>query len=308
MNLFDSDEYDKHLETEKKHYNLDKYRQDLTQKNSEGLAYLHDLFQQRVKQRIGLDVWEYTIASVNNKIKENSSEAPIKILCLGTGPGGLEMSNARNFIGKYEMICMDINESSIATGQKKADAEGLQIKFIQQDINKLALPPNTFDQVFAHASLHHMINHEHIASEVYKSMKSDAEFIVYDVITRNGQKLWDDTKRVANKIFAKLPEKYRYNPQTKKAETELPDRDLSKDSGFECIRSQDLYPILTNSFKVEIDVLGFAFARHFVDHPFRDNYHMPADKAVVDKIVKLDEEHSRKDKLKPESVFLVLQK
>jgi len=84
---------------------------------------------------------------------------------------------------------------------------------------------------------------------------------------------------------------------------------LSKD-GFECVRSQDLYPVLKDKFKIKIEVPGFSFARRFVDKRFGCNYDMnnPFDKATVDTIIRLDEEFTSEYHLKPESIFLVLEK
>jgi hypothetical protein len=71
--------------------------------------------------------------------------------------------------------------------------------------------------------------------------------------------------------FSLLPLKYRRYSLTGSKEdiylNELPDKDLST-IGFECISSQDLYPILKESFKVKLEVEGFCFARRFLDHGF----------------------------------------
>jgi ubiquinone/menaquinone biosynthesis C-methylase UbiE len=310
----DAEEYKRHVEYEKKHYDSCTFRPDLTEKTSIALTYLLDRFQSRVQSRVGSNVWDYTVSVVNNKIKGNTSGL-VKILSIGSGPGGAEIKMAHKFLGKnYNMECMDFNENLLSKGQTKADNEGLKLKFIQQDINSISLSADYYDVIFAHASLHHMINHEHITSEIHKSMKKNAEFIVYDIVTRNGMRMWDETREIANMVFSLLPLKYRRNSlasnQEEKYLAELPERDLS-DSGFECIRSQDLYPILKKSFKVKLEVEGFCFARRFLDHEFGDNYDIyrnPFDKAIVETIIKLDEQYASRDNLKPESIFLVLER
>jgi hypothetical protein len=145
-------------------------------------------------------------------------------------------------------------------------------------------------------------------------LKDDGLFLIYDVIVRNGMRMWDNTKDIANSIFAKLPLKYRFNSlaieENKRYSESLPDTDVSIDS-FECIRSQDLYPILKKNFKTKIEVPGFSFARRFVDIPFGENYDVennPFDKAIIDTIVELDEKYTNSNKLKPESIFLILGK
>lgn len=306
------EEYNRRVENEKRNYERDKYKDDLTEKSSSGLSYVLHKFQERVKKNTGLNVWEHFVSIVNEKAKKRSE--PVRILSLGSGPGGTEMNLVKKVVGMYSMDCIDINDESVKIGQNKADADGLNLKFIQQDINKITLTPRTYDLVFAHASLHHMINHELIAKEVMEALKDDGLFLVYDVIVRNGMRLWDDTRNIANSIFSKLPLKYRFDSlaqtENEKFAGALPDRDVAVDS-FECIRSQDLYPILKETFSTKIEVPGFSFARRFVDIPFGENYDVennPFDKAIVDTIVRLDEEYTLLNNLKPESIFLILKK
>ncbi|MEO9307221.1 MAG: class I SAM-dependent methyltransferase [Nitrososphaera sp.] len=307
----DIEEYNRRVENEKKFYEKEKYKEDLTEKASSGLAYVLHKFQERVRENTGSNVWDHFVSIVNEK-SANNKEA--RILSLGSGPGGTEMNLIKRVTGKYFMECIDINDESVKIGQDRANIEGLNLKFIQQDINKIMLQPNTYDLVFAHASLHHMINHEHISLQIKNSLKDDGLFLIYDVIVRNGMRMWDNTKDIANSIFAKLPLKYRFNSlaieENKRYSESLPDTDVSIDS-FECIRSQDLYPILKKNFKTKIEVPGFSFARRFVDIPFGENYDVennPFDKAIIDTIVELDEKYTNSNKLKPESIFLILGK
>jgi len=306
---FESGEYQKHIEYEKNFYNSDLFKKDLTEITSSGLTYFLDAFQERVKKTIGKNVWDYTISAVNRFDKLPS----VRILSIGSGPGGTEIYLANRFTVNYSMDCIDINENLLKLGKQKATSEGLKINFIQQDINQLQLQKEYYDIIFAHASLHHMINHEHIAKEVKKAMKPTAEFIVYDIIARNGMRIWPETKKIADKLWSLIPIKYKLdsNSQDKtKIFSELPDKDLSVD-GFECVRSQDLYGTLKQNFRTQKEVPGFSFARRFVDNPLGYNYDIknnPFDKAVLDTIIYLDEKYSKDYKLKPESVFLVLKK
>jgi len=305
----DQIEYEKHIKAEREFYDKSLYLENLTEKTSSALTYFLDAFHQRTIDQIGQNAWQYTINTVNKKIKEKSK---INILSLGSGPGGLEMILAESFSDGYFMECHDINEESLKLGQEKADKSKFNIKFIQTDINKIELESNKYDIIFAHASLHHMLNHEQIAKQVKKSMKEDGEFIVFDLIYKNGMMIWPETKRIANILFKLLPEKYRfhkYDPIGSEPWTELPDVDLST-TGFECIRSQDLLPVLKQEFKVKFEVLGFAFARRFFDVQFGPNYDLnnPFDKAIMDTVLNLDHEYSKKFNLKPENIFIVLKK
>jgi len=306
-----SDEYEQHLLREKTHFNKDMYRPNLSEKTSQALEYILDYFKNiRIKKQTGLTKAEHILELVEKKGK---SKSQIKILSLGSGPGGWEISLSSRFQIKFQMDCIDINEKLLALGQKKAKSLGLNLTFIQQDINKLELSKDEYDLVLAHASLHHMINHEHIVQEVKKSLKFDGNFIVHEPIPRNGLLMWEETKRVANDLWSIIPAKYKYDCVDRKHKekflTHLPEIDHSE-SGFECIRSQDLYPILKENFHITTQVYGFSFARRFFDARFGCNYDIsnPIDKAIIDLVIKLDEEYTITHKLKPEQIFLIMDK
>jgi len=304
-------EYEKHLEQEKLFYNEGHYDEKLLHSSSPGLQYLYKRLQQRVKKRIGVNIWNYTVSVVNKKGAADPTKT-VRVLSFGSGPGGPELTFARKFKVNYTMECIDINKKLLEQGQRKADSEGLNLKFIQKDINKIKLPNDTYDVVFVHSALHHLINLEYIADQIKNSMKDDAQFIVFDVITRNGMKMWDETKPIVNRLLKLLPPQYRrvrINGKEKYLDS-LSEKDTSEKS-MECIRSEEVYSILKNRFKTFYEIPGYSFARRFADHPFRKNYdpkNNPFDKAILDMIIRLDEEYTVTHNLKPESIILVLKK
>jgi len=303
-------EYENHIVNERNQFNKNIYAQDLMEKPDPTLNYLLTYFKmKKVKEKTRKSIPEHIISRVN----QNNKHQRIKILSLGSGPGGYEMFLAKHFKIDYELDCIDINEKMMNLGKEKAIKENLNFNFILQDINKLSLAEGVYDVIISHAALHHMINHEHIVDEIKKSMKNDGTFFVQEIITKNGWRMWDETKKIANELWTLIPEKYKFNcldvNRKKQFFDQLPDVDYSK-KGFECIRSQDLYPILKNAFKTKFEVPGFAFARRFFSRHFGANYDLnnPTDKAIIDLIIKLDEQYSLNYNLKPENVFLVLEK
>jgi len=239
-----SEEYEQHILREKAHFNKDMYGPSLFGKSDPANRYVLNYFKnKKVKKQTGLTIAEHILGLVEKKGK---SKSQIKILSLGSGPGGFELALSSKFQINFQMDCIDINEKLLALGQEKAKSLGQNLTFIQQDINKLELSKEEYDLVLAHASLHHMINHEHIMQEVKKSLKFDGNFVVQEPIPRNGLLMWDETKKVANDLWTLIPEKYKYDCKDKKHKEQflihLPETDHSE-SGFECIRSQDLYPV-----------------------------------------------------------------
>ena len=144
---------------------------------------------------------------------------------------------------------MDINPDLLAKGKEKAQSLGFSFRVICQDINSLSLPKHSYDIVFAHAALHHFVALEHIYEEVKVALKPGGQFILYEVIPRNGMLMWPETNEVVQRLWKLLPDRLKYehpwNPPEFRAER--PDRDASVD-GFECIRSQEIYPLVKKMF------------------------------------------------------------
>jgi ubiquinone/menaquinone biosynthesis C-methylase UbiE len=307
---FSKEEYDKHIKGEEKHFNPSMYKEDLTEKSPPSLEYFLKMLMNRIKEKTGFNVEEHLISEVN---KRNIFPEVTRILSIGSGPAGREIRSAKKFIGNYLMDCIDINEQSIKLGQEKAELEKVKINFIQQDINELSLESNLYDVIFASGSLHHMVNLEHIALEVKKGMKSEGVFIVNEPVPKNGNRLFDESVKIANELWKLIPTKYKLDCIDKNHQErfihQLPDMDQSAD-GFECVRSEDLSQVLKNLFKIKIEVPGFAFARRFFNKRFGCNYNLEneTDKAIIDLILRLDEQYSKSLNLKPEHIFLVLEK
>ena len=67
----------------------------------------------------------------NNKIIEKPKS--LKILDIGTGSGCIAISLAKN-IPNAQVFAIDVSEQALATAQKNANLNGVNITFIQQDI------------------------------------------------------------------------------------------------------------------------------------------------------------------------------
>src|SRR5262249_8327322 len=78
--------------------------------------------------------------------------------------------------------------------------------------------------------------------------------------------------------------------------------------GFECIRSQDIVPLLHRFFDVKAFVPGHSFTRRFVDGGFGANFDLTReeDKAILDLLLAFDEILTSRNMYRAESVFMVL--
>lgn len=296
--------YAEKIAKEQQHYTiLHAASETLTEPANPALAYLLDRFQQKVRDQIGVDVWEYVVREVNRR-------PDCAILSLGSGPCGTEINLAKRFSGSYSFDCTDINPELLVKGKEKALSLGLPFRFIAQDVNVVVLPERSYDIVFAHAAVHHFMALEHIFGQVKRALKAGGQFILYEVIPRNGMLMWPETNEVVQRLWKLLPDRLKYEHPGNPPELQLerPDRDASVD-GFECIRSQEIYPLLKKMFRTRIEVPGFAFARRFVDNDFGPNYDLsrPEDRALIDLILESDQLYLKQGLLKPESIFMVVE-
>jgi SAM-dependent methyltransferase len=230
------------------------------------------------------------------------------MISLGSGPGGVELMLARE-APEAQYDCVDVNPSLLALGSRRAAEEGLPVSFQQGDLNTIKLPEREYDLILCHASLHHVIELEWLAAQMRKALREGGELIVVDVITRNGFRMWPETRRIVKALWKTLPEQYRINhtayPQ-KRVDADIWEAD-TRVSGMECIRSQDVLPVLARHFRTEILVPYMSISRRFFDTMYGPNYDLsrPLDGAILSWLWELDCSYLDQKVLRGESVFAV---
>lgn len=230
----------------------------------------------------------------------------VRMLSLGSGPGGLEFSFSEGAPGAH-ITCMDINPALIDIGRQRVRELGRDMRFEVADLNTVVLPPNEFDLVFCHASLHHIIELERLAEQIKRTLRPGGELITVDVVTCNGYRMWPETREVVRALWRVLPERFRINhtayPEPR-VDGEIWEMDTSAGS-MECIRSEDILPILTQAFKTVHFVPFLSIGRRFLDTMYGPNYNLaaPLDKALSDWIWELDSHYIQSAQLRPETFF-----
>jgi hypothetical protein len=120
------------------------------------------------------------------------------------------------------------------------------------------------------------------------------------MIGRNGHMRWPEALAVLNDLWRELPNRYKYNHQLKRLETEFDNWDCSKEA-FEGIRSQDILPLLIQKFQFDL-FLGFAnIVDVFVDRSFGHNFDTGRewDLKFIDKVHEIDESNIESGNIKP---------
>jgi ubiquinone/menaquinone biosynthesis C-methylase UbiE len=196
-----------------------------------------------------------------------------RLLSLGSGPGGVEIMLARLCPGAA-IHGIDINPDLLKLGEERARNEHLSLTFEEGDLNTVALPADAYDVVFCHASLHHVLELEHLADQIQRTLKPEGRLIVEDVIMRNGSLMWPETKDVVTSIWRTLPANYRIN-HTGYAEKEIDAEPWEADTSevsMECIRSEDVLPVLEQRFKPVHSVNYLSLGMRFFHHMYGPNF------------------------------------
>jgi SAM-dependent methyltransferase len=229
-----------------------------------------------------------------------------RLLSLGCGAGGIELGFA-SAVPSAEIVGLDINEELLELGRHEAASRGLNVTFETADLNVVQLEPRSFDVVWCHASLHHLVELEHVCDQIGRSLRQGGDLIVRDVCTPNGYGLWPETRPIVRALFAALPERLRLN-HTGYAEPRVDDELWEADtsaSGMECIRSEEIIDVLDASFERVAYVPVLSIARRFLDTMYGPNYDLdaPLDRALVDAIWELDCHYIARGVLRPDTFF-----
>jgi ubiquinone/menaquinone biosynthesis C-methylase UbiE len=241
---------------------------------------------------------------INHMLARMRTRPGFRVLSLGSGPGGVELSLADQ-CREAELLCLDVNPNLLELGRRRAEEKRLAVRFEEADLNGVELPANSFDLVFCHASLHHVLELERLAEQIRKTLRRGGELLTVDVITRNGYQMWPETRTVAAPLFRSLPERFRLNHtayQTARVDDELWESGVE---GMECIRSEDILRVLRGVFHESTFVPYFSLSRRFLDTMYGPNYDLarPLDRALLDYVWQLDRDFLEARRLPPETFF-----
>lgn len=233
-----------------------------------------------------------------------SKQQDTHIVSLGCGTADWEIK----LVEKSEKINMDlveINPDLLKYVKNYSEKRKLKVNAIIQDVNRLKLEPSSYDFVIVRSSLHHFVELEHVFEEIKRGLKPSGLFLVMgEVIGRNGQLLYKETREKINDIMKILPEKFRLNHHTNNTDKIFPDIDYAKDS-FEAIRSEDIYPLIIKYFSAVEHIAFDTIISYLLDFRYGPNYDINRnlDKSIIELIVNLDMYYLENKILKPTALF-----
>jgi len=134
----------------------------------------------------------------------------LSLLSLGSGICSHEMLFAKHSCFR-SVKCVDFSENIIDKAKQKAQEQGLaNMEFETSDVNDLIIPPNTYNIILFHSSLHHFKNIPELLAKVRIGLKDDGFLIINEYVGPNRLQIKRTPLNVINRIILnEIPEKYR---------------------------------------------------------------------------------------------------
>jgi ubiquinone/menaquinone biosynthesis C-methylase UbiE len=225
----------------------------------------------------------------------NSLRNP-RLLSLGCGYGGVELEIAKGLKTGYSMLGVDLNPGVFAQARKRAAAENIAIEFVAADLNYISIEENAFDLIMAHASLHHVLNLEHVFTQIQRGLKDGGRLAVQDVIGQSQVLFWRPNVEFALSLVAQMPHRYREG-------VSLPPYVApARQIGMEGIRQEEIEPLLERFFE-PIKVFRYgAFMRLIATDPIlgrRFDEQRQEDREYLDYLYSLDVRQVSEGRLRP---------
>jgi len=146
---------------------------------------------------------------------------------------------------------VDMAEDAIEEAREVARKEGLNITYSVDDLNSIELEPNSYDLVITQNCLHHVLQLEHLAGQIHRTLKPGGVLWIQDYVGETQIQYSDKRLEIANAVLDLLPEKLRTNRATNNVKRQIkrPEPD-QLDSPFEAIRSAEIMPIFLERFEI----------------------------------------------------------
>ena len=240
------------------------------------------------------------------------STAPMRILSIGAGNCDAEVRVASALraagLTRFTLECLDLTEAMLERGRQMAVDHGVQAHFVYTcaDFNRW-VPAHGYDVVIANQSLHHVVALEHLFDAISEAIGQHGIFASSDMIGRNGHQRWPEALAILQTFWAELPDRYRYNVQLRRWETEFMDWDCASE-GFEGIRAQDILPLLIERFGFQLFIAFGNVITPLVDRSFGHHFDASAawDRDFIDRVHARDQAEIEAGRISPTHMLAVM--
>ena len=156
----------------------------------------------------------------------------------GAGPGQVEEHLLKRH-PQLRLVIYDLSADALSRLQKRLDDQFPgRAETRKQDLNFVELPTEEYDLAITNSSMHHLVNLEHFAFQVSRSLTSEGRFFMEDVVGESYFQFSKEKKRIYEMYL---------NATRHSAEPQVsvlwPDRDNWQYSPFESVRSGDILEV-----------------------------------------------------------------
>jgi ubiquinone/menaquinone biosynthesis C-methylase UbiE len=259
-------------------------------------------------QYLAREIWKTSLAE--ETVSFCNTIANPRILSLGCGYGGIELEIAASLKKPYEIIAVDLNRSIFNRAEEEAGTKGFNIRFLSLDLNFVGIREGAFDLVLAHASLHHLLNLEHVFSQIYGGLRENGRLIVQDIIGKTQVLFWKENVDFAIDLVRNMPP--RYKPDSFDKQSIIPPYvEPAIQKGMEGIRQEEIESQI-NTYFAPIKMLKYgSFIRLICTHPELGKRIGPsneADRQYLETLFRLDLQQIEENKLRATEMLAVFEK
>ncbi len=217
----------------------------------------------------------------------------LQFVSIGAGECAEEIGVARRLVAaghdNFSFECIDIATGALERAKAAAIAHGVGANFDYLPGDYAQSRHAKVDAVMANQCLHHLTDLESVFDKIKQTIGRDGIFLTNDMIGRNGHMLWPEALAIVDRLWERLPEKYRYNNCLEQLETRYSNWDNSREEN-EGIRAQDILPELVKRFHFDFffaisNITNSLLGRHYGDN-FDPN--VAEDLELIEQISRLD--------------------
>lgn len=190
-----------------------------------------------------------------------------------------------------------IDISADALAEARRSGEGLDLTYETADLNRIELEPEAYDLVLTQNCLHHVLELEHLAEQIWRALKPGGTLWIHDYIGESQFQFSDARLEIANRILAVLPERYRRDRVRNRILRHIARPSPGAlASPFEAVRSAEIVPVFSRWFDIDYRHEEGAFMGRLCPRGMRANYTETEDGPVIFELLMLIEgllvEHS----------------
>lgn len=196
----------------------------------------------------------------------------LRFMSLCAGAARVEESLFRTAGVNAELTLVDLNESLLAQAAARMPSS-LDVKLVRgsvEELRRIVEPP--YDIVCFVSGLHHVVALEEVLDGVHDVLGPDGElWLIGEQLGRNGNRMWPEARRAAERVFARLPAHLRRNHNTGVVDERLPDLNFGT-SSFEGVRSEDMPAAVARRFTAVQENVRSCFLWRLIDLAYIPNF------------------------------------